>query len=203
MTRPIGVKVKRMSRIRQGDIYKDTEYIEYIKEEKGDLEISKILFPYVIVLSQDCDLKSDYLNRKVIKENPQKNQDKYLISILVAPFFNIEHFKVGSHLEELELKMRENINWDSTEGQKIRNNEIPRYHFLKFPNNIPLPDSLIDFKHFFSMNIGTMNKVRPNKFVCCVSELFREEISQRFAYYLSRIGLPPLKKQRNNLKDES
>lgn len=194
MSRPLEVKNSKIGRIRQGDIYRDIEYIEYIKEVGGVLEISKILFPHAIVLSQDCDLESDYLNRKAIRMNPQKDQDKFLFSILVVPFFNVEHFRVGSHFSELNLEMRNTIDWSGTEGNKIKNNEIPRYHYLLFPEDNPLPNSVIDFKHFFTVNFEFMNKSRRKKFfVCSVSELFREEISQRFAYYLSRIGLPPPK----------
>lgn len=197
MTVPINIKVKKTSRIRQGDIYKDIELIEYIKERKGDLEISKILFPYIIVLTQECDLEQDFYNRKPLtrKGEPQKDQDKQLMSVLVAPFFNVEQFKVGKHFEDIELKMNKDIKWDRTEGTKIRNNEIPRYHYLEFPGNVSIPLSIIDFKHFFSVNIMELNKIRSKNFICSVSQLFREEISQRFAYYLSRIGLPEPKKK--------
>lgn len=195
----IRAKISKSSRIRQGDIYKNVEYIEYIKEKKEIREISKIIYPYIIVLTQDCDLKQDFVNRKEKKVKPEKTQDKYLISILVAPLFNIEHFIRGEHFSELELHMRDNIPWNSTEGDKIRKNELPRYHYLKFPPEIEIVDSIIDFKHFFSFNIEIINKIRIKNFICSISELFREEISDRFAFYLSRIALPEIgpKEERN------
>lgn len=199
----IKAKTKKYPRIRQGDIYKNVEMIEYIEEKKGDLRISKIQFPYIMVLTQDCDLERDYFNRRESSEKPDENQDKFLFSALVAPLFNSEHFKNGEHFTDLDITMRR-INWDRTEGQKIRNNEIPRYHYLEFPDDIPIVNSVIDFKHFFSINIGTLNKIKTKNFVCSISELFREDISHRFAFYLSRIGLPfiNMKSQSSSKKEQ-
>lgn len=45
--------------IKQCDILKSIDYIEYIREEDSVIEVSKIIFPYVIVLSQACDLEQD------------------------------------------------------------------------------------------------------------------------------------------------
>ncbi len=50
------IRVSKKSRIFQGDIYKDVEFIEYAIEKDGVIEISKITFPFVVVLTQDCDL---------------------------------------------------------------------------------------------------------------------------------------------------
>jgi len=184
------VSKRRSKSIRQGDIYRDIECLEYINEEKGILEISKITYPYVIVLSQVCDLMSDYLNRKDVKKNPEKKTDKYLISALVVPLFNADQFIRGEHLSELELRMRSDMDWDKTEGEKIKNNQLPRFHYMQFPKEVNIVDSILDFKHFFTINIGVLYKLKSKKFVCSVSRLFREEISDRFAFYLARIGLP-------------
>jgi len=42
------------------------------------------------------------------------------------------------------------------------------------------------------MNLQYLESIRSKNFVCRVSELFREDLSQRFAAYLARIGLPDL-----------
>ena len=49
-----------------------------------------------------------------------------------------------------------------------------------------------DFKHYFSVSVAYLEKLRPKHFVCRLSELYREDLSQRFAAYLARIGLPNL-----------
>lgn len=84
------------------------------------------------------------------------------------------------------------INKNRTPGEWLMINERPRYHYLDFPDDIQIVPSIVDFKHYFSVSITYLNKVRPQKFVCRLSELFREDLSQRFAAYLARIGLPDL-----------
>jgi hypothetical protein len=82
------------------------------------------------------------------------------------------------------------INQARTHGRLLRNNEIPRYHYMEFPRDVPIVPSVIDFKHYFSVNAQELANKKSSSFVCMVSPLFREDISHRFASYLSRIGLP-------------
>jgi hypothetical protein len=69
-------------------------------------------------------------------------------------------------------------------------NERPRYHFIDFPSHVPLVTSIADFKHYFSVHVSYLETIRKTNFVCRLSDLFREDVSQRFAAYLARIGLP-------------
>ena len=172
-------------RISQGDIFKDVEFIEYVQEKNGIQEVSKIIFPLVIVLTQDCDLKQD----NKFRENFGDSQDKLLLSVLVAPLYNAEHVYRGEHLADINLSMRK-IESKKTEGNFLRNNETPRYHFMEFSGDIPIVPSIIDFKHYFSVNVNYLKTIKRTNFICKVSELYRENISHRFAHFLSRIGLP-------------
>jgi hypothetical protein len=90
---------------------------------------------------------------------------------------------------ELNMKM-EPINRVKSPGQNLRNNETPRYHYLEFPETVPVPPSVIDFKHYFAVNVSHLKRLKAKNFVCQVSALYREDISQRFSSFLSRIGLP-------------
>ncbi|MGA7579383.1 MAG: hypothetical protein ACLQUW_05400 [Desulfobaccales bacterium] len=178
---------KKKNRICQGDIYKNVEFIEYILETKGTVEISKILFPLVIVLTQDCDLAQDFKFR--YGKPKQKNQDKYLLSVLVAPLYNIEHVYHGEHLSEINILM-ETISKKGSSGNYLITNQRPRYHYLEFPPEIPIVPSIVDFKHYFSVNVEYLRKINKTNFLCQVSELYREDISQRFTSFLARIALP-------------
>lgn len=184
----IKVKKQRKSRIIQGDIYKDIEFIEYAEERSGIIEVSKIIFPSVLVLTQDCDLAQDYKFR--FSHAPKKNQDKWLISVLVAPLYNKDQFFRGEHLSELEMKMMDLQHGSKTHKNKIISNQDQRFHYIEFPKGVPIVPSIIDFKHYFSVNVNYLKKVKPSHFICRISELYREDISQRFASFLSRIGLP-------------
>lgn len=97
--------VESKSVINQCDIFRDIEYIEYVKEDENTIEVSKIIFPHVIILTQACDLQQDYNARKKWEETQQGNQDKFLISVIVAPIYNFEDFRQGKHLEQLGLMM--------------------------------------------------------------------------------------------------
>lgn len=177
------VKKNRRTRIGQGDIFRDVEYIEHAVEKGGVIEVTKIIFPLVLVLTQDCDLEQDANNRKKATQNTK------LLSVLVAPLYNAEHFFRGEHLDQLGMQM-ELISKNKSPGTALMKNERPRYHYIDFPANVPLVPSVADFKHYFSVHISHLEKIRKQHFVCRLSDLFREDVSQRFAAYLARIGLP-------------
>ena len=186
------IKIKRTpsSRICQGDIFSDIEFIERIIERKGKIEVSKIIFPLVVVLTQDCDLESDFLSRWSRKKKPEENNDKFLLSVLVAPIYNAEHVYLGEHLSDLNMKMTPIEKNSSLNKKGIINNTVSRYHYLTFIDEIQISPSIIDFKHYFSVNIEYLKKIKAKNFVCHISELYREQISDRFSHFLSRIGLP-------------
>lgn len=189
MAKIVKINSENIERLSQGDLIKDVEFIEYAIEKKGDIEVSKINFPLIIVLTQDCDLNQDHIFRK--SDPPKSTQDKQLMSVLVAPIYNVEHFYDGTHLSEIGLNMEP----FEKRPKKIKNklfidNEIPRYHSLRFPDDVPLVESVIDFKHYFSINVLYIEKLKKTHFVGKVSELYREDISHRFSAFLSRIGLP-------------
>ncbi len=89
----VKVKIGKDSRLSQGDIIRDVEHIEYVSEKSGNIEVSKIVFPLVVILTQDCDLAQDYKFRWSKTET--KNEDKWLLSVLVAPLYNLEHIYTG------------------------------------------------------------------------------------------------------------
>jgi len=167
----------------QGDIIRDVALIEDVREVHGHIEVSQIVFPLVIVLTQGCDLEQERGSR------PKPTDDKTLISVLCAPLYNVEHVFKGEHLSDLELRMQ-SINRKKTEGRMLRQNRLARYHHLSFPSGIPIVDSAIDFKHYFSVSMSRLEEARTERYVVTLGDLHRELLSQRFAAYLSRIGLP-------------
>lgn len=176
------------NRVCQGDIISNVEFIEYAIEKSGQIEISKIVFPYVYVLTQDCDLEQEYSNRTNLSST---NQDKHLISVIVAPLYNIEQVYDGVHLEDIGLKMQTiSRKVDKSDNKILRQNNNPRFHFLEFSNEVSIPNSVIDFKHYFTVNNNILLERKKSSFACKVSELYRENISHRFSSFLSRIGLP-------------
>lgn len=183
----VRVKTGNTPRLRQGDVIREVEYIESVSEMSGIIEVAKIVFPLAIVLTQDCDLAQDYKFRW--SKQQVKNEDKWLLSVIMAPLYNLEHVYTGEHLQDLGMRMTP-IGRKGTPASRLLQNETPRYHYLEFPASTPIAPSVVDFKHYFTANVASLKKHKPKNFVCQVSELYREDISQRFASYLSRIGLP-------------
>lgn len=177
----------KAARLSHGDIIRDVECVESVVEKNGQLELVKIIFPLVVVLTQDCDLAQDYKFRWSRK--PTTTQDKLLLSVLVAPLYNAEHVYNGEQLSDLGMNMT-TINRSKSPGENLRKNETPRYHYIDFGSKVPIVPSVIDFKHYFSVNSSYLKKAKSGGFVCRLSSLYREDVSQRFTSFLARIALP-------------
>lgn len=176
--------------IKQCDIFRDVEFLEYVKEEDAVIEVSKIVFPTAIVLTQACDLQQDFSARERINETGTGNQDKFLISAIVAPMYNFEDFRMGNHLEQLGFKMEDKGGRTKSVCGGIIKNENKRYHYLKFSDDVELVESVIDFKHYFTVTMNYLSNIYSDQYVCSVEPLYRELITQRFSNFLARIGLP-------------
>lgn len=185
----IQAQILNAKQFHQGDILKNVDYIERADVIDGYVEVSKIRYPYVIVLSQECDLTQDYAVRTK-SEDKKGSQDKLLRSMIVAPMYNFEHFIMGQHYSNFGYQMAIDYLNSKTARKTLKQNNNPRYHFLEFDESIPVVASVIDFKHFFTVDIATLYTKKQEHYVCSLDPLFRERVSQRFANYLARIGLP-------------
>lgn len=176
-----------VERIRQGDIFSNVPYFESYNESGGEFEVTIYRFPYVVVLTQDCDLEQNKNTRLSInKENDIVENDKHLFSLLVAPLYNSEHLISGEHLKEIGISsQRQNTKLKDP----IIKNQNARYHYIEFSNDVVIPNSIIDFKHYFSISLDYMEEHMENR-ICGINPIYRELVSQRFSNYLSRIGLP-------------
>jgi len=178
-------------RVVQGDILKDIIFIEW---SIGDSDHNSYKYdpkelPYVVILSQDCDLLSDYNNRKDI--NAEKH-DAYLQSILVCPAYLAKELRAGTHLEDFDLIMERK---NSDKYSAIKDNLDPRYHYLHGDPGIQIPELVVDFKHYYTLPRNYIYAIHDSdQYVASLNELFRESLCQRFSFYLSRIGLPEINK---------
>jgi len=98
----------------------------------------------------------------------------------------------GDTSRSVSQRLAQTVSQQISAEALILQDKNPRYHYLSFPDSIGLPPSIIDFKHYFTIDPESVNEVIGKHFVCSVGELFREDVSQRFAAFLSRIGLPPI-----------
>ena len=178
----------RNSRIHQGDIFRDVILTEDVSVEPDAIGVKRQEFQYIVVLSQDCDLEQDFDNRSKLDS---QTHDKYLQNILFCPAYVVTDFKEGSHLKGLNLNMHR---WESRDSwKKITQNMHYRYHRLQPFGDLQLPELIIDFKHYATAprDIIYRSGIR-NNYLGTLAELFRENLSSRFAHYLSRVALPDI-----------
>lgn len=172
-------------RIRQGDIFSNLEF-RFVNE---DGSTGSVAFPFWIVLTQDCDLEQDHNARKRLEDDEdtgQKSQDKLIQTVLACPAFVAEQLREGTHMADLGWTMER---WSSEPWKQIMRNNNARFHILPQTEEFSLPNLVIDFKRFFTLPIEYTNLNMGSR-VAMVDDLFREAVSQRFAYYLSRVALP-------------
>lgn len=182
--KPRKLLIRRSTRnfqVDQGDIFSSITFFRYFDIKDDAINLNKADFSNVLVLSQTCDL---------CRESEKSGS---ILSVLVVPLFTIEDYKSGRHLEELGIVEKPK---DKGVIDKYRKKEHYRFRVLDFSDDekikYNLEDSfVIDFRYFFTADINQFNK---KKYKVSLNELFREEISTAFSSYLSRIGLPDIKK---------
>jgi len=188
--------------IHQGDILTNVEYIEYADIIDGNIEISKIMFPKVIVLTQECDSVQDYANRKDCYQKIDTGDDiktnQFILSTIVAPLYSLDDIVAGTHLSNINI-IKDGKITDSTlkyehinsEKKKLlKQNKDDRYHYLKIDINGNYVEYVIDFKHYFTVNTDRLIKHKESNFFVSIESVFKEAVNQRFSNFLSRIGLP-------------
>jgi hypothetical protein len=74
----------------------------------------------------------------------------------------------------------------------IKQNNNERYHYLPSYLDFQIPELLVDFKMYFTLPINVVFSGVNPFYLATINELFREKLSQRFSFYLSRIGLPDI-----------
>jgi hypothetical protein len=174
-------------RIVQGDILRAVKFRDWDWDtKKNDIIIYEKKLPYITILTQDCDLEQDYRYRTT----EVKNQDKFLQPILVCPAYGWEDFIKGDHLVDYKLKME--IISSSDQKKKIKQQQIPRYHYLEEDLENQISPLVIDFKHYYTFPVEFLRHIYKEHYAYSMEELFREALSQRFSFYLSRIGLPEI-----------
>jgi hypothetical protein len=172
-------------RVCQGDILRDFDFKLY-KEEGSLLEV---FFPYIIVLSQDCDLHFGLKPYEPRKENTSID-NQFLPSILFLPASPAESVREGTHLKNVFGIDQERVNTEKWKG--IKQNKNDRYHYLHSFVDYQIPELVVDFKMYFTLPQEYFILKHGQCYLATVNELFREYLSQRFSNYLNRIGLPEL-----------
>lgn len=180
----------------QGAIYRDVEVVPSALPElsSGGSDLTSWVLPYVVVLSQECDLQQDSKSRTNLPREPDEQKqmeqrDKLVYSVLVSPAWAAAPFREGNHLREFGTMLKRK-NTDAYD--LIKKNKDARYHYLAGWRELQVPEAVVDFKHFFTIPTETLREQYGNvtHYIARLVCPYREDLSQRFGAYLARVGLP-------------
>jgi len=178
--------------VMQGDLFQDFPYILWTELVNGEPESLEIDISYFVILTQACDLEQDFCGRNISKdENGIMSHNAFLPSILICPAHLAERFREGEHLQNFKIKTQRQ---NSDKWPVIMKNDDKRYHYLDGDKAMEIPDLVVDFKHYFTIPTDKLQSVLKKHYTGSLRELYRENLSHRFAFYLSRIGLPDMMK---------
>lgn len=182
-------RINDTKRVLQGDILKNIN----IPVFNDKLQVVKL--EYGVILSQDCDLNQDFDSRNQIsKINDDKDKlalnNKMIPSILICPAYTAEQLRKGTHLQTIDMPMVKISNSKKTPWKKIIQNETPRYHYLNKSKEFEIPELVLDFKRYYSLSRDYLYSIYSECYLISLNELYREDLSNRFHHYNSRVGLP-------------
>lgn len=176
-------------RLRQGEIL--SHVVQYKldpesanPEEKPDF--NEVIHPLAIIVSQGCDLESDYDR----EQQGNRPESRFLPNLLFCEVCE------ASALRQPGPERIASDLW-----KRIRNNKDERYQFLRTIDKEVdalgngLPELAIDFKKYFTIPTGEIyrllsDKTNPIQKRCRLVTPYAEHLSTRFFYFQMRIPLP-------------
>jgi len=173
--------------LRQGEILAGVIRYKPIPDESTDgsfviNSFQPIIYPYTIIVSQDCDLDWDYQARK-----SGKSRSKILHSVLLC--------EVSIAQAVMDRDSISSNHWMNF----VKNNFHLRYHFFeKVPsecasNQEELPELTVDFKKIFSVDVEFLYYLIGKNEVIRLAVMespYLEHFSQRYHAFHSRVALP-------------
>lgn len=142
--------------------------INLLEEDEVDVDINTI---NAIILSQSCDLENNKIDL-----------------VLVCPFFPLENFLeqfAQSQNQTLTKKFREKTIKDLKQGN------FPSYHIINKMDTHLDDFQVDDFRNVYGVNIQFLGELCStiNERIRLLPP-YREHLSQAFARYFMRVGLP-------------
>jgi len=163
-------EINHSDEIEQGDMIPDCPIvIPPSKINEGDEPEIEIKLIDSIVLSQSCDLANNKIQ-----------------IVLVCPYFSMKTFIENLPENEQSKKaVRKNI-------ENLRKGFLPGYHLLNKSEKNNIDDyMIIDFRNVYGIQIESLKDIAKNlETRQRLLPPYREHLSQSFARYFMRVGLP-------------
>jgi hypothetical protein len=157
--------------IEQGDIVENCnilvpneQHYQAILENKENKVPIDIIEINAIVLSQSCDIQNSKID-----------------SIIVCPIWSLKKFiEKGDRFRSSDAR------------EELRQGKFPEYHLLqKFEGKeLPADFYFVDFHHIYSVPKKFIEAILKDKQHKRLLPPYREHLSQSFARYFMRVGLP-------------
>jgi len=175
----------------QGDIFQNVRY-SYIDEEDDEgVNIVEYEFPLAVVISQACDVIA--MDNLITNKNGKPA--KFMPSVLLCPIYEKNAAKSGDHIkdvfEKLKIKFESENTFQKDDIKVAERDWHYRLHPLTIEVNgeIVLENAIIDNKHYFTVPISYLSKHKKDR-ILHLDDLFSEQITLKFATYLSRVAIP-------------
>lgn len=178
----------------QGDVFKNIRYTYIEAEDNESVQVVEFIFPMAIIISQACDVNS--MGEMILTKEGKAT--KFMPSILMCPIYDVNIAKRTNHLNkvftELEIEKldgKSDVLFNSSEFNVAENDWHYRYHALtvEVEGKKILENVFIDFKHYFTIPASWLIKNRSDR-LFHIENLFSEQITLKFATYLSRVAIP-------------
>ncbi|XHC25076.1 MAG: hypothetical protein ACFHWZ_07145 [Phycisphaerales bacterium] len=146
--------------------------------------IRMVRHPYLITVSQACDLDKDFRERE--KEEPKRK--KLLETVLVVAAYTSDIVAEDEYMDRKEIK-------------NLQSTKEPRFQLLaSVPSRLDreeqgLPQLVVDFKSVFAIDTAYLLAVLSNNETgarrrCYLKSPYRDHLQQRFTSFLGQVGLP-------------
>lgn len=156
--------------------------------EGHEFSILSVHHPIIIVLSQDCDLETDYYARYP-EEAPGGRRPN--VNVGVPERYHLGVIMACSALEDQALINLHALNTGSF--RRIQENRERRYYSLPASDAPVLPRITVDFKHVLGLNPTALySAVRAGsaRRVALLKLPYVYDVMHRFASFISRTALP-------------
>lgn len=155
--------------ILQGDLIRACPLLvpsEKLRSEGDPVQISVNEYD-IVILTQSCDL---------VQGN--------VTNVLVAPFFtlneSLEHTEYGRTSKSKKAFF-----------DKVKQGAMPNFHLLNIDPSNGIDDFLlVDFRNVYAIHIDFLTEHIKNSQWVRLNSPYKEHLSQAFARYLMRVGLP-------------
>jgi hypothetical protein len=174
--------------LRQGEILTGLIQVKPVASESSpnldQIQFKRIVHPYAIIVTQNCDLDWDYSAR----QNRDK-PNKLLNSILFCEVHTAQ-----------EIRSNKTVQLNSADWNLVKSNRYQQYHFLE---KIPLeressqegiPELTVDFKKIFAIDADFLyHQINNNSFAkrrAVLESPYLEDFSHRYHDFHGRVALP-------------